>query len=58
MEKSDFLSTISNMTREEINDYFLKSPDIRTKKIYPLVIVGKPNNDGSNKNEQRTRTDK
>ena len=55
MSKSEFLETISSMSREEINEFFLKSAP-RTKKIYPLVIVGKSSNERGNKNEQRTRT--
>lgn len=39
MSKSEFLQLISNMTHEEINEYFKKA-NVRTKKIYPLIILG------------------
>ena len=52
MTKSDFLTQISNMSRDDIDEYFKKSI-IRTKLIYPVVIIRpslQDENNGNNKN--------
>lgn len=53
MNKSKFLEQISNMNRDDIDEYFKKSV-IRTKIIYPVIIVrptlSQDNNNIKNKN--------
>lgn len=48
MSKSEFLSIISTMTHEEIDEYFKRSI-VRTKIIYPLVFIEPQKNDKKNK---------
>lgn len=48
MSKSEFLSIISAMTHEEIDEYFKRSI-VRTKIIYPLVFIRPQENDKKNK---------
>lgn len=48
MSKSEFLSLISGMTHEQIDEYFKKSI-VRTKIIYPLVFIRPSENNKENK---------
>lgn len=41
MTKSEFLNEISSMNREQIDEYFKKSI-VKTKILYPLVIITPP----------------
>lgn len=38
MSKSEFLSTVSGMTHDQLNEFFKQSVT-RTKVIYPLIIL-------------------
>lgn len=40
MDKQGFIEVISKMNRDQIDEYF-KSKQVRTKKIYPLIILGR-----------------
>ena len=60
MNKSTFLEQISNMSRNDIDEYFKKSI-VRTKIIYPVVII-RPSSfsqdDIKNKNKSITNSEK
>ena len=52
MDKDTFLKDISSMSRKEINRYFEKK-HVRTKKITPLIILGKEENKGDDMNGRK-----
>lgn len=58
MTKSEFLQEISSMNRDEIDEYFKKSI-VKTKILYPLVIITPPNAEREdNQDVNSTRTNK
>ena len=40
MEKNEFIKQLSTMSRKDIENHF-KQSCVRTKKIYPLIILSK-----------------
>ena len=59
MNKSKFLEQISNMSRDDIDEYFKKSI-VRTKIIYPVVVIRSSfsQDDIKNKNKSITNSEK
>ena len=55
VSKSTFLDELASMTREDIDKIFEeKRFNIRTKKIFPMVILGKEDSKGGESKEQCT----
>ena len=54
MTKDTFLQDISSMNRDDINKYFEKQ-HVRTKKITPLIILGKEENKGDDINGRKIK---
>lgn len=54
MNKSEFLTKISSMTRSEISELFDKSK-VRTKLLYPVVIMKPTKNDSKDSSITRSK---